>query len=51
MTATPKLYLKRRGQRANALKKVIKQWRRLEHTEWFFGTLEAWRFRHRRVRS
>jgi hypothetical protein len=46
MTATSKLqrlYLKRRSQRANALKKVIKQWHRLEHTEWFFGTLEAWR--------
>ena len=46
MTATSKLqtlYLKRRSQRANALKKVIKQWHRLEHTVWFFGTLEAWR--------
>jgi hypothetical protein len=45
MTATSelnKLYLKRRSQRANALKKVIRQWHRLEHTERFFGTLEAW---------
>jgi hypothetical protein len=38
-----RLYLKRRSQRANALKKVIKQWQQLQHTEWFFGTLEAWR--------
>jgi hypothetical protein len=37
-----KLYLKRRSQRDNALKKVIKQWHQLEHTEWFLGTLQAW---------
>jgi hypothetical protein len=37
-----KLYLKRRSQRNNALKKVIKQWHRLEHTERFLGTLQAW---------
>jgi hypothetical protein len=37
-----KLYLKRRSQRNNALKKVIKQWHQLEHTEQFLGTLQAW---------
>jgi hypothetical protein len=37
-----RLYLRRRSQRNNALKKVIKQWHQLQHTEWFFGTLEAW---------
>jgi hypothetical protein len=37
-----KLYLKRRNQRNNALKKVIKQWHQLEHTERFLGTLQAW---------
>src|ERR1700692_1471624 len=38
----PRLYLRRKSQRNVALKKVIKQWHQLEHTEWFLGTLQAW---------
>jgi hypothetical protein len=37
------LYLKRRSQRVSALKKVIKQWHRLQDAEKFFDTLEVWR--------
>jgi hypothetical protein len=37
-----KLYLKRRSQRNNALKNVIKHWHQLERTEGFLGTLRAW---------
>jgi hypothetical protein len=38
-----KLYLKRRSQRNKTLRKVIKQWHQLQHSEWFFNTLEVWR--------
>jgi hypothetical protein len=38
----PRLYLRRKSQRNVALKKVIKQWQRLEHTESFLGTLQTW---------
>jgi hypothetical protein len=37
------LYLKRRSQRVSALKKVIKQWHRLQDAEKVFDTLEVWR--------
>jgi hypothetical protein len=40
--AMHRLYLKRRSQRVNALREVIKQWRRLEDAEKFFDTLEVW---------
>ena len=40
------LYLKRRGQRINALKKVIKQWHRLEDAERFFRHARNVAFRH-----
>ena len=37
------LYLKRRSQRDNALRKVIRLSYALQHTQYFFNNLEAWR--------
>jgi hypothetical protein len=37
-----RLYLRRKSQRNVALKNVIKHYQKLEHAEWFLGTLKAW---------
>jgi hypothetical protein len=43
LTFSKELQLKRRSERDAAVKKVMKQWDQLRHTEWFFDQLGAWR--------